>query len=383
MHLCQTQNVVNDLTAFIIILLVAWLIILGLYTRFKIPNVIVYPLLIIVRSNLFQRVIEKVGQRGRKFFIILSDVFLVISSTMMIIFPLLLIVNELFGSSEFISLNALKVYNIDTLLIILFSLFLSLVIHEFFHAILLVANDGKIISAGAILLAFLLLFFVETEESKFQKLPKIKKLRVISAGSAANFLSVGLFLPLLIFLPTLISPLYTPSDGAIVLNVQSGTPASEAGIQKGDLISHIYLLDSYNVIQEGFRIVKARDLSNLIRSLNPGTNLLLNVSGQLLSLQTKEIGGVTQIGVTLGDYYQRSLQFAPILLPYYVQSLLSWIINFSITLGFINLLTFPHSDGDQLLKELLNGTKYTGVLKLFRFIVTPLSVLLLLKSIFV
>ena len=374
---------VNDLTAFIIILLVAWLIILGLYTRFKIPNVIVYPLLIIVRSNLFQRVIEKVGQRGRKFFIILSDVFLVISSTMMIIFPLLLIVNELFGSSEFISLNALKVYNIDTLLIILFSLFLSLVIHEFFHAILLVANDGKIISAGAILLAFLLLFFVETEESKFQKLPKIKKLRVISAGSAANFLSVGLFLPLLIFLPTLISPLYTPSDGAIVLNVQSGTPASEAGIQKGDLISHIYLLDSYNVIQEGFRIVKARDLSNLIRSLNPGTNLLLNVSGQLLSLQTKEIGGVTQIGVTLGDYYQRSLQFAPILLPYYVQSLLSWIINFSITLGFINLLTFPHSDGDQLLKELLNGTKYTGVLKLFRFIVTPLSVLLLLKSIFV
>ena len=374
---------VNDLTAFIIILLVAWLIIFGLYSRFKVPNVIVYPLLIIVRSNLFQQFIETVGQRGRKFFIILSDVFLVISSTMMIIFPLLLIVNELFGSSEFIVLNALKVYNLDTLLIILFSLFLSLVIHEFFHAILLVANDGKIVSAGAILLAFLLLFFVETGESEFQKLPKIKKLRVISAGSAANLLSVGLLLPLLIFFPILISPLYTPSDGAIVLNVQSGTPASEAGIQKGDIISHIYILDSYNVIQQGFRIVKARDLSNLIHSLNPGTNLLLNVSGELLSLQTKDIRGVTQIGVTLGDYYKRSLQFAPILLPYYVQSLLSWIINFSITLGFINLLVFPHSDGDQLLKELLNGTKYTGVLKLFRYIITPLSVLLLLKSIFV
>ncbi len=384
MHVCKSGIVALDLTVFLIWTAIFWLIILAINSRMDLSrfNIIIYPLLLIVRSERIVDRIGKLNERVKKALMYMGDISILISTSMMIVFPVVLVMNEFFFSNEVIAVGAIRVYNLDTVLVILFSLAFALFVHEGSHAMASIANKADIKSLGMMIFGFIPNFFVETGDN-FDELPRVKKLRIIASGPSANIILVLVMVPFLLFLPIILSPMYTSSGGALVIDVQKGSPAEEAGITTGDVITQVFLVDSFgNVVQEVV-VTKPGELRNLIGSL-PADNLIeLNVSGRIVSLETTASSGGSSIGVTVDYNFEPRLSFLPRILPYFLGILLSWMINFNLTLGFLNLMVFPRSDGDKILKELASDSKIAPiVVGVFRFVVTPVVALLILKSVF-
>jgi S1-C subfamily serine protease len=80
---------------------------------------------------------------------------------------------------------------------------------------------------------------------------------------------------------------FTPTSGAVVLNVVAGSPAASAGLSEGDVI----------VALNGSSITSASDLQNAIQAAKPGQTVTI----QYYSGSTQH-----SVRVTLGSQSQRS-----------------------------------------------------------------------------
>ena len=139
MHVCKRVIVGLDLTVFLIWTGIFWLVMLAINSRMDLSkyNILIYPLLLVARSERAAKLLGKMGEKRQKLLAYIGDLSILVSTSMLIVFPATLIINELFISNEIFAVGAIRVYNFDTVLVIIFSLAVSLLSTRCFMPFLL------------------------------------------------------------------------------------------------------------------------------------------------------------------------------------------------------------------------------------------------------
>lgn len=106
-----------------------------------------------------------------------------------------------------------------------------LIPHELFHGIVSRAEKIPLKSVGLLLLAIFPGAFVEPDEKKIQKKKLLTKLRVFAAGSFINIIIALMIL--------FLTQSYFWNNGILVTDVNSTSPAAQAGLQAGMVIEKI------------------------------------------------------------------------------------------------------------------------------------------------
>lgn len=164
--------------------------------------------------------------------------------------------------------------------------------HEFSHGIIMVAEKVKIKSVGVILLTIFTSAFVEPNEMDFKKSKLVSKLRILTAGSLANFLVsfVLLYLTQLFIWPFFIS------NGLMISAVNATSPAGRIGLERGMIIQEINdkkmdisFLDYYQTyggllfltsnmtVDDAMSLSAGMKLSSVLYKFEPGDNITLKV----------------------------------------------------------------------------------------------------------
>ena len=119
----------------------------------------------------------------------------------------------------------------------LVALIIAIIVHEFSHGILSEAEDIKIKSLGLAVLAILPAAFVEPDEEEIKRSTAKSRMKMFSAGPTANILVF--IISLLVFTYVLL-PFFAPnSEGVGIADIIEGFPAKEAGMLKGEIITHV------------------------------------------------------------------------------------------------------------------------------------------------
>ncbi len=188
------------------------------------------------------------------------------------------------------------------------------------------------------------------------------RIKVLGAGSFANYLTAGIFL---LLASTLVGAVTHP--GQIVYTAQEDYPAAEAGLTNGTL-------HSYN----GQPINSVPQLVNATEGLQPGDQVTLNTSEGAYTFEagsrnvTPSIGipGIIQIptgperteghvGILFGQTTQLDEPYQP------YSGFLNWLISMfqtvgilNIGIGLVNMLPIKPLDGGQILGGVID--KYAG-----------------------
>lgn len=120
---------------------------------------------------------------------------------------------------------------------IILALLIAMVVHEGGHAIYCVLGDINIESTGVIFAGLLPMgAFVEPDEDEQNKADTRDQVRMYSAGIMNNYAT---FVISIILIFTLIPILINPITGIGIGSVYEDSPASEAGIQSGSVITEL------------------------------------------------------------------------------------------------------------------------------------------------
>ena len=120
---------------------------------------------------------------------------------------------------------------------ILVGLLVGLVVHEGGHGLLCRVEDIEIDSMGVALLAFIPLgAFVQPDEESQEGADRGGKTRMFAAGVINNFLVTALSFGLLFLV---VASLVTVVPGVAVGGALPGSPAEDAGIERGDVITSV------------------------------------------------------------------------------------------------------------------------------------------------
>jgi len=204
-----------------------------------------------------------------------------------------------------------------------FAFILTLVVHEFGHAILCRVERIKVSCMGLLMLVIPIGAFVEPDEKEVQEATSGARLRMYGAGIASNIITGLLCFGLI----TVCIGFVTPTSEPVVAGVYQGFPAANAGMQTPSTIFAI----------NGERTPTSVAVSEILQSTEPGDEITISVRDQsgeihdyLLTLAAwpEELGSDSTSGF-MGVYYHNGegvIQAA--------QSLFSPI-------GFLYLLVLP------------------------------------------
>jgi len=233
------------------------------------------------------------------------------------------------------------------LVYMLIALAVTLLTHEFAHG-LAASKDGIGIKSSG-LLAFLVLFggFVEPEEEQFEEATPQSRMRLLAAGSFANFAWGFVFLIILANFYPLMSIGYFPPSGAYVYDLQAGSPAA-AALEIGDVIIGL----------NGTEIETWAAVSTYMTDAPAGAQLTietLNGSDVTIILAANEQNASRgYMGVFGSDYWEPRPGWDLILSPMFVfhlQQIIFWCYLILMSIALFNLLPIPVFDGDKLLSN--------------------------------
>jgi len=147
-----------------------------------------------------------------------------------------------------------------------FAFILTLVIHEFGHAILCRVEKIKISSMGLLMLVIPIGAFVEPDEKEVTEATSGGRLRMYGAGIANNII-IGL---LCFWLLTVSIGFVTPINEPVVGGVYQGYPAAKAGVQTPSTILSI----------NGENTPTQIAVSEVLQDTKPGDEVILSVIDQ-------------------------------------------------------------------------------------------------------
>ena len=233
------------------------------------------------------------------------------------------------------------------LVYMLIGLAVTLLTHEFAHGLAASKDDISIKSSG--LLAFLVLFggFVEPDEEEFENnaTPQAR-MRMLAAGSFANFAWGFVFLIILANFYPLMSIGYYPPSGAYIYDLQAGSPAA-AALDIGDVIVGLNDTEIANWTAVSRFMVGAPSGAQLtIHTLDGSVTIILAANEQNASKG--------YMGVYGSDYWEPKPGWDIILTPMFVfhlQQIVFWCYLILMSIALFNLLPIPVFDGDKLLSN--------------------------------
>jgi membrane-associated protease RseP (regulator of RpoE activity) len=148
------------------------------------------------------------------------------------------------------------------------ALVVAVVLHELCHGVLARANDVKVKSLGILWLVIPIGAFVEQDEDEMMKAPARKRDRIAAAGVMANFVLAIVFL---LILSAMFSTSIQPkADGIGVYGVLAGSPAQNASIATGDIITMVNGSATPNIVT----------LRDALAKCYPGENVTVEVYSQ-------------------------------------------------------------------------------------------------------
>jgi len=233
------------------------------------------------------------------------------------------------------------------LVYMLIGLAVTLLTHEFAHG-LAASKDGIAIKSSG-LLAFLVLFggFVEPDEEQFEnEATPQSRMRLLAAGSFANFAWGFVFLIILANFYPLMSIGYFPPSGAYIYDLQAGSPAA-AALDIGDVI--IGLNDT--------EIANWTAVSRFMVDASAGAQLTIHtLNGQetIILAPNEQNASKGYMGIFGADYWEPRPGWDLILSPMFVfhlQQIVFWCYLILISIALFNLLPIPVFDGDKLLSN--------------------------------
>jgi len=224
------------------------------------------------------------------------------------------------------------------------ALFVVIITHEGMHGVISEAFGVKVKSSGFGLLAVLPIAFVEPDENKLNKSSTKAQLAVFSAGTLGNFITAGLVF-LLTFGAAPLANLAVEPNGIYLDSVTPNTPASEAGLKPGLIITEL----------NGIPIHKVEDFVNGMQNISPGQKVTILADGKYYELKTAP-NPKNESKAYLGIYFKQNVELREGAkkfgffgwLPWHFLNLLYWIFTLSLGIGIINLLPLGPIDGGRM-----------------------------------
>lgn len=341
----------SSLVIFIVVLAVSWLL---LWIRFRGSSgrVKVYPLLLIVRTGLKGEPLG--GSLGRILSLLgwPSVAVMILSAIGFYYLALNLFIRRYIAQPEpgpgastegFVPLlPGITIPLDENLLIILVAIGLAVLVHEVSHAMIARAVGVKVKDAGFILLAFIPGAFIEPDEDELRGAPLTSRLKVYSAGVAAN---IALALLALLALVTLSPTLY---NGVLVLDVDEGAPASLGGLREGMVIVEVNGVPT-RTVDDFIRVLRELGVADKSKAVILEVRVLGGDGEKILTIRKPE--GWDRIGVRVAQ----NLEWAPL------ASLLQALFMVNLALALVNAapLVIPTpagslaSDGAHFLGDLV------------------------------
>ncbi len=241
-----------------------------------------------------------------------------------------------------ISVNALPYFVISA--VIVFCL------HELAHGIAAVVEGVKLKSIGVIFFILVVGGFAELDDESVARAERLSRMRLLSAGSTVNLLFGILAVLMIANFALVISPAFQPSQGVVVLDVLSGTPAEKAGLQVGDVILAINGVRIHDVLSFHQFMSGAPANSTLILSLLRGDVVVKSSFHPLNSSRAF-------LGVRTFDYFPPKAWASALtyMFPWHLYNFLSWFEVLSISAALINMLPIPFLDGNGFFEALLQA----------------------------
>lgn len=256
--------------------------------------------------------------------------------------------------------------------------------HELMHGIMMRTEKIRIKSVGLLLLLIFPGAFVDPYEKEFKKTKLMSRLRIIAAGSFANFL-VSFFL--LYITASLIWPLFV-GNGIVITNVNSTAPAGKIGLTEGMVLEKInnrsmdvtysdlfsiysgLMFYSTNMTVEDMKTISASLLlRSELKNYKPGENVSLMIDGKrydiTLNTNPRE-STLPYIGINTSlNTKSYSYSAFTILFP-----LLSLCILLNYGIGMFNILPIYPLDGGLIVEGIIEkispkySRKIVGVITL-------------------
>ena len=257
-------------------------------------------------------------------------------------------------------------------------------IHEFSHGVIARRRGIPIKSSGIAFLSLIVPIipaaFVEPDENKVRKKPKMDQLSVFAAGPFSNLLlALFAFLVMILVLSPLNSQVYAP-DGVLINSVQDNFSAKVAGVGSGELIT-------------GIGNDSIKNIADITRSLSknkPGDpiNFTTNKTSYLIHLKSNpNNASAPYIGVTLQEHYSLKNEYKSFQWFFYgydwIAGFFFWLFALNLGVGLFNLAPLGIVDGGRMLqvglyyiiKDKEKSDKIWKAISLF-FIVIVISLIL-------
>ncbi|RDD52211.1 hypothetical protein BA065_02920 [Nanoarchaeota archaeon NZ13-N] len=213
---------------------------------------------------------------------------------------------------------------------IIIAIFLSALVHELSHALLVLKNKLKIKSYGIFFLGPFLGAFVEPSEDVY-RIDKIKQIAIFHAGILANLL-----LAVLVILIGNLFHFYLVNSGNIQVIIVGKVPNTTVENISGERLLYI----------NQFKINSLSDIEKALMNYRPGDTieLITNVSNYRIKLSNNN--GKPFMGLYFTEEINnKSYRF--------IVNLLFWIMMISLGIGLGNALPIFILDGGQSMKALL------------------------------
>lgn len=210
-----------------------------------------------------------------------------------------------------------------------FAFFLTIVVHEFGHAILCRVEEIKVKGMGVLLAVIPIGFFVEPDEEELEKTKGMPKVRMFGAGITNNLVVGFSCFVLLILLFGIVVPATQPA----IHGIYQGYPADNASVPQGSVVTAI----------NGIPVASRADVSTLLNTTKPGDKITL----------TAEKGGVSSdYTLTLAPWpaeYGTNQTSGFMGVEYYDGGAVKEAVGTMLSpVGFFEFLIVPFASGDGL-----------------------------------
>jgi hypothetical protein len=347
-----------------------WVILSFISTKYNLieKGLIVGPGILLWRTERLNKFYEGVATRIKRFDH-LSKYVVFFILVLFFTLPIILLINLIYGLSGFPSPilvdNPLQFFTLESFVLIIPPLIIALSIHEILHGIGFNFEKVEIKQTGIAVVGFFFTTFVEKSSVSYNKLRDFNKMKILTIAVFGNLLLALLFVPVLHYSDTLMSPMYEESSGSLIIFVEEGYPGIDAGMEKGDIITGVKIVQ-YQFVVRSINITSSNEMIAALRNIPVGDQFLITINGkdELIKGVRPPSGSIQLSGSYLGlrttDYREPKAGFMSIYIPYWFDLELKWFININLGIGLFNLLPLPFTDGKDIFQILTNKSSFYG-----------------------
>jgi membrane-associated protease RseP (regulator of RpoE activity) len=216
-----------------------------------------------------------------------------------------------------------------------FAFFLTIVVHEFGHAILCRVENIKVKGMGVLLAVIPIGFFVEPDEEELEQKKGMPKIRMFGAGITNNLVVGFSCFVLLILMFGLVVPATQPA----ITGIYKGYPADNASVPQGSVVTAV----------NGVPVASRADVSSILNTTKPGDTVTLTTAKNGLSSDYK----LTLAAWPSGSGNNQTSGFMGV--EYYDSVAVKTAVGTMLSpIGFVEFLIVPFASGD--------GSQYLRIL---------------------